>query len=138
MSQWVRQGSNQTVKLDILPAGERVMIQGSSGVVHIAGDVGGTITVQGSNGIVKIGGVIRSSARVTIQGSNPVLKHHGRESGAIVVLQGSNAEEIDKSTPREKESRRQEAGKPPGSRDDNLAVTIQKSERPRELWGTPK
>lgn len=138
MSQWIRQGSNQVIDLDVLPEGERVFIQGSNGVVKIRGDVGGTIIVQGSNGMVKIGGVIRSTARVTVQGSNPLLKHHGREPGATIVIQGSNAEEIDRS------NRRVTAHPPNQERWVDTAlgkkihdtVTIQKSTRPRELWGT--
>lgn len=135
MSQWIRQGSNQEIRLDILPAGERVMIQGSNGFVKIKGDVGGTIIVRGSNGMVKIGGIIRQGARVTVQGSNPVLKHHGMESGATVVVQGSNAEEIDL-------SKRRVTAHPPNQEkwvDAALGkkeVTIQKSARPRGLWGT--
>jgi len=138
VSQWIRQGSNQEIQLDVLPQGERVFIQGSNGTVKIRGDVGGTIIVQGSSAMVKIGGVIRSTARVTVQGSNPVLKHHGRDPGATVVLQGSNAEEIDRSSKRvtahpPDQERWVDAALGPKVHDE---VTIQKSGRPRELWGT--
>jgi hypothetical protein len=135
VSQWIRQGSNQEITLDVLPQGERVFIQGSNGFVKIKGDVGGTIIVQGSNGMVKIGGVIRSTARVTVQGSNPVLKHHGREPGAIVVMQGSNAEETDRSS-------RRVTAHPPNQEEwvstalGKKTLQVQKSNRPRELWGT--
>lgn len=148
MSQWIRQGSNQEILLDILPAGERVMIQGSNGFVKIKGDVGGTIIVQGSNGMVKIGGIIRQGARVTIQGSNPLLKHHGMESGATVVVQGSNAKEIGPKDPPDRSGL--EFGTSWGSMKKDLGgrnatsqyyvssrvLQVQKSHRPREQWGT--
>lgn len=151
MSQWIRRGSNQEIQLDVLPQGERVFIQGSSGIVNIKGDVSGTIIVQGSNGMVKIGGIIRNTARVTVQGSNPILKHHGRDPGATVVLQGSNAEEIDKGGPKPPpdtswlEFKRSWPGGlfPPKvtfadvpPEEPNGVFTIQKSARARGLWGT--
>lgn len=176
MSTWVRQGSNQTIRLDRVLGTDVVFIQGSNGEVKIAGDVDGRITVQGSNAEVVIGGKILANAIVVLQGSNATLKHHGREEGARVTMQGSNAEEIDKST--------RSGPKPPPDRswlefgakrgiyvshvtaDRSVSykngtlmvdgqevvsgvkpsdvppdaphgtLSVQKSQRPRELWGT--
>lgn len=140
----IRQGSNQTQRLDRVLKGERVQIQGSNGIVKVAGDVEGYVSVQGSNPKVVIGGRIRYGATVILQGSNPTLKHHGKDRGANVVVQGSNAKEVDEDGigVKEAEALRDQYPDIPvifetknGKRDATV-LQIQKSPRPRELWGT--
>lgn len=162
MSEFIRQGSNQTQRLDRVLKGDRVIVQGSNGTVKVTGDVQGYISVQGSNPEVKIGGRICKGATVILQGANATLTHHGRDSGTSVTLQGSNAEERDlggydepKAAPKHNTGDYGFGsffGSPrslgdfavdshwdyttPEAKPDRRELQVQKSGRPRELWGT--
>lgn len=123
-----------TTSVTDVPKGQRAIAQGSNATVKVSGDVYGTVIAQGSDATVIITGYIHDGAKVIAQGSNAKAKYHGKAPGAQVIVQGSNAEEVDLG------SGRITAHPPNQKRWVEAALgkklQIQKSQRPREQWGT--
>lgn len=152
---------SRNIEVSSVAENEVVVAQGGSASIIVRGDVGegARLTAQGGSARIEVGGYIHAHASLVVQGGSSKIIHHGKHGTARCVAQGGDSKVIDKSPGGPKAAPDRPglnfgsfSGSPRslgdfavGSRQDygttepkpdRHTLQVQKSGRPRELWGT--
>jgi hypothetical protein len=154
---------SRNIEISSVAENEVVVAQGGSASIIVRGDVGegARLTAQGGSARIEVGGYIHAHASLVVQGGSSKIIHHGKHGTARCVAQGGDSKVIDKSPGGPKAAPKRNTGDygfgsffgsprslgdfAVGSRQDygtlepkpdRHTLQVQKSGRPRELWGT--